>query len=218
MGILWKRAPVEEFEEEYKYAIAIDSGSSGSRLEIYSWLDHDVAKQAGNSTLRASLPVIQMEGKPEKYVVLQNGVTNDVESILVLLHPCICKSYFWKQTNKISGISTYADKPSQVGEHLEPLLKFALRNVPKQSQSSTPLFLMATAGMRLLSPAQQTAILSSACAYTRERTPFILPDCDAHFQVIDGRTEGMYGWIAINYLLGSFDKPELHHHGKGHST
>jgi len=100
MGILWKRAPIEEPESEYKYAIAIDSGSSGSRLEIYSWLDHDVAKQDANSTLRASLPVIQMEGKPEKYFLLQNLLTNNVESILVLLHPLICKSYFWKSTNK----------------------------------------------------------------------------------------------------------------------
>jgi len=66
MRILRKRAPVEEAGSEYKYAIAIDSGSSGSRLEIYSWLDHDVAKQTGNSTLRANLPVVQMEGKPEK--------------------------------------------------------------------------------------------------------------------------------------------------------
>jgi Golgi nucleoside diphosphatase len=116
------------------------------------------------------------------------------------------------------GISTYADSPTAVGEHLEPLLSYALKQIPTSHQPSTPLFLLATAGMRLLSPAQQEAILSFACAYTRQRTPFLLPDCDAHFQVIDGTTEGLYGWIAINYLLGSFDRPELHNHGKGHSS
>jgi golgi apyrase len=106
-----------------------------------------------------------------------------------------------------------------VGEqHLEPLLKYALKHIPQEHQSTTPLFLLATAGMRLLSSEQQNAILSSACAYTRQRTPFLLPDCDAHFQVIDGTTEGLYGWISINYLLASFDRPELHNHGKGHSS
>jgi Golgi apyrase len=105
-----------------------------------------------------------------------------------------------------------------VGEHLEPLLNYAIKHIPEKHHSSTPLFLLATAGMRLLTPNQQTAILSSACAYTRERTPFVLPDCDAHFQVIDGVTEGLYGWISINYLLGSFDRPDLHNHGKGHSS
>ena len=105
-----------------------------------------------------------------------------------------------------------------MGEHLEPLLKYAMKLIPEQKQSSTPLFLLATAGMRLLSHAQQQAILSSACAYARQRTPFLLPDCDAHFQVISGTTEGLYGWISINYLLGSFDRPDLHNHGKGHSS
>jgi Golgi nucleoside diphosphatase len=117
------------------------------------------------------------------------------------------------------GISTFADKPEKVGEdHLENLLHYALKHIPEQQQSSTPLFLLATAGMRLLTPAQQADILASACAYTRQRTPFLLPDCDTHFQVIDGTTEGLYGWIAINYLLGSFDRPDLHNHGKGHSS
>jgi Golgi nucleoside diphosphatase len=105
-----------------------------------------------------------------------------------------------------------------VGEHLEPLLTYAIKHIPEKHQPSTPLFLLATAGMRLLSSAQQTAILSSACQYARANTPFLLPDCDAHFQVIDGRTEGLYGWISINYLLGSFDRPDLHNHGKGHSS
>lgn len=97
-------------------------------------------------------------------------------------------------------------------------MKYALKHIPQQQQSSTPLFLLATAGMRLLSHAQQQAILAAACAYTRDHTPFLLPECDAHFQVIDGITEGLYGWISINYLLGSFDRPDLHNHGKGHSS
>lgn len=36
--------------------------------------------------------------------------------------------------------------------------------------------------------------------------------------MISGETEGLYGWIAANYLVGGFDAPEEHDHGKGHHT
>lgn len=77
---------------------------------------------------------------------------------------------------------------------------------------------MATAGMRLLPKIQQTALTGEICSYLRSSTDFSLPDCDLHIQVIPGETEGLYGWIATNYLLGGFDRPEDHDHGKGHNT
>lgn len=72
--------------------------------------------------------------------------------------------------------------------------------------------------MRLLKPHEQSAILQQVCSYARSRTNFYLPDCDTHIQIIPGETEGLYGWIAANYLLHSFDEPENHEHGKGHHT
>lgn len=77
---------------------------------------------------------------------------------------------------------------------------------------------MATAGMRLLPKGQQSALTREICSYLRSSTDFSLPDCDLHIQVIPGETEGLYGWIATNYLLGGFDRPEDHDHGKGHNT
>ena len=62
-----KRAPIDQPEENLKYAVTIDSGSSGSRLEIYSWLDNEIASGTVNSTQKASLPVIQINGKQKKY-------------------------------------------------------------------------------------------------------------------------------------------------------
>lgn len=101
---------------------------------------------------------------------------------------------------------------------MQQLLDHALDVVPPEEVENTPIFLLATAGMRLLPEAQRSAVLNEICAYARENTRFQLPDCDLHIQVIPGETEGLYGWVAANYLLGGFDAPADHDHGKGHHT
>ncbi|AEO66756.1 522e1701-8b3d-4934-99fb-c4fc4d7927f0 [Thermothielavioides terrestris] len=124
-----------------------------------------------------------------------------------------------KWTKKIRpGVSTFGDRVGDVGPYLQQLIDHALRVVPRDQVQDTPIFLMATAGMRLLPQVQQTALTREICSYLRRNTQFSLPDCDLHIQVIKGETEGLYGWIAANYLLGGFDHPEHHQHGKGHHT
>ena len=125
-----------------------------------------------------------------------------------------------KYTKKIRpGVSTFGDNPGDVGpEHLQELFDHALDIVPASQVKDTPIFLMATAGVRLLEPLKQKALLGEICSYAQKHTDFSLPDCDLHIQVIPGDTEGLYGWIAANYLLGGFDNPQAHQHGKGHHT
>ncbi len=122
-------------------------------------------------------------------------------------------------TKSSIGVSSFGTKPSLVGpEHLQPLLQHALDVVPKSAVEETPIFLLATAGMRLLPELQRKELLAQICSYARTQTAFLLGDCDLHIQVIPGETEGLYGWIAANFLLGGFDSPEDHDHGKGHHT
>lgn len=125
-----------------------------------------------------------------------------------------------KWTKKIHpGVSTFGANPTAVGpDHLQELLAHALDVIPDSKVADTPIFLMATAGMRLLPEIQQKALLSEICTYAKTHTKFALPDCDLHIQVIPGETEGLYGWVAANYLLGGFDAAEEHDHGKGHHT
>ncbi|KAH7115963.1 nucleoside phosphatase family-domain-containing protein [Dendryphion nanum] len=125
-----------------------------------------------------------------------------------------------KWTKKIHpGISTFGDKAHDVGpEHLEDLISHALKHIPLDEVPRTPLFLLATAGMRILPKSQQEAVLSEVCAFVKKTTKFLLPDCGMHVRIIEGETEGLYGWIAANYLLGGFDDVEEHDHGKGHHT
>ncbi|KAF1955874.1 hypothetical protein CC80DRAFT_535906 [Byssothecium circinans] len=125
-----------------------------------------------------------------------------------------------KWTKKIHpGISTFGEHPHDVGpDHLDKLLSHALKYVPLEEVPNTPLFLLATAGMRILPPVQRKSVLKEVCDFARKTTKFQLPDCDLHVQVIPGETEGLYGWIAANYLLGGFDSPKDHDHGKNHHT
>lgn len=116
-------------------------------------------------------------------------------------------------------MSSFADRPELIGpDHLAELLKHAREIVPDEAVRDTPIFLLATAGMRLLPNMERQLLLDQICSYASANSDFLLPDCDVHIQVIPGVTEGLYGWVATNYLLGSFDEPKGHDHGKGHHT
>ncbi|UNI20382.1 Apyrase [Purpureocillium takamizusanense] len=125
-----------------------------------------------------------------------------------------------KKSKKIHpGVSTFAQDVASVGpDHLQALIDVALKEVPAAMVPETPVFLMATAGVRFLPKNQQSDLLQGICDFFRKNTMFGLPDCNSHIQVISGETEGLYGWLAANYLLGGFDHPEEHAHGKGHHT
>lgn len=121
------------------------------------------------------------------------------------------------------GVSTFHDKPGSVGhDHLAPLFEHALKHIPRAEVPNTPLFLLATAGMRLIPGNERRRLLDEICTYVGRNTQFLLPDCGLHIQVIAGETEGLYGWIATNYLLGGFDDPTVHdahaHSKHGHHT
>lgn len=103
------------------------------------------------------------------------------------------------------GISTFAARPVDLSHHLEPLIDAAIKEIPASRIPDTPVFVLATAGMRLVPEAQRVALLQETCFYLQQNTGFHLPDCDRHIRVIPGETEGLYGWLAANYLLGGLD-------------
>ena len=104
-----------------------------------------------------------------------------------------------KWTHKIEpGISSFHGNPGDLADYLLPLLQFALEVVRPDHAAGTPLFLMATAGMRLLSPEAQNSITSQLCVAIA-LFPFSF-SCD-QVQVISGEMEGLYGWVTVNYLL-----------------
>jgi Golgi nucleoside diphosphatase len=110
----------------------------------------------------------------------------------------------------ISGLSSLADDPEGVARYLAPLLDHARSHVPPSLQPETPLFLLATAGMRLLPPAKQAEVLQETCKFLRFHSNFRIDDlshsgpCGSSVRIITGEEEGLFGWIAVNYLMDGF--------------
>ncbi|KNC98412.1 apyrase [Spizellomyces punctatus DAOM BR117] len=176
--------PLSDWSRYRQYGIVIDAGSSGSRVQVYSWIDPMHIRQLAEKATKH-----EREKMLRRLSVIEKGDENGER---------------W-QFKEDPGISSFADTPDQVGRHLKPLLDFASSVVPTRKHASTPIYLLATAGMRLISPTARTAILSHTCEYVRSHYPFATNGgCDLHFRVISGELEGIYGWITVNYLKNGF--------------
>lgn len=102
------------------------------------------------------------------------------------------------------GISAFADNPQDVGTSLDPLISFAKEVLAgKEHQFQYfPIYLKATGGMRQLLPSKREAIIAEVRRYMSNETT-----CPFYFEhdfarVVSGEEEGIYGWTAINFLLG----------------
>uniref|UniRef100_A0A8C4XDB3 Ectonucleoside triphosphate diphosphohydrolase 2 n=1 Tax=Erpetoichthys calabaricus TaxID=27687 RepID=A0A8C4XDB3_ERPCA len=84
------------------------------------------------------------------------------------------------------GISSYTDDPSRAGLSLKKCLDEALLSIPKAQHRETPIYLGATAGMRLL---KMTSLVAS----------------DQILQAVE-TTIRVFGWVTVNYLLENFIK------------
>ncbi|AOA61831.1 Apyrase with wide substrate specificity [Komagataella phaffii CBS 7435] len=166
------------------YGIIVDSGSSGSRLQVYKWQDPNELR-----------------------------VNTDDESILKSV-PRMEQEESWPM--KVSpGMSSFADDMDDLwDDHFKPLIKHAQSIIPESKHEETPIFVYATAGMRLVSEKERNKMFKTVCKSIRKHSKFILNNCDDHVKLIDGETEGIYGWLGLNYLLRQFDNyyPDRHSH------
>ncbi|XP_056227004.1 ectonucleoside triphosphate diphosphohydrolase 7-like isoform X2 [Seriola aureovittata] len=85
------------------------------------------------------------------------------------------------------GISTLAKTPTRASDYLHPLLSFAAAHVPKSKHKETPLYILCTAGMRLLPESQQAAILEDLVTDVPLEFDFLFSS--SHAEVISGKQE-----------------------------
>jgi Golgi nucleoside diphosphatase len=98
------------------------------------------------------------------------------------------------------GLSSFAKKPTEAGASLQGLVDFIKTQVPEAQWVNTPIWLKATAGMRLIPETESTAVLDSVREFlgNKKNSPFIFHKSWA--RIISGNEEGGFGWIAFNYL------------------
>uniref|UniRef100_A0AAY4AT28 nucleoside-triphosphate phosphatase n=1 Tax=Denticeps clupeoides TaxID=299321 RepID=A0AAY4AT28_9TELE len=153
---------------DLNYGLVVDCGSSGSRVFVYCWPQH-------NGNPHDLLDIRQMRDQHRKPVVMK-------------IKP---------------GISELATTPEKASDYIYPLLSFAAQHIPKSKHQETPLYILCTAGMRVLPESQQEAILEDLRTDIPVHFNFLFSD--SHVEVISGKQEGVYAWIGINFVLGRFN-------------
>jgi hypothetical protein len=104
------------------------------------------------------------------------------------------------------GLSRFASDPAAAAASLRPLMEFARQHVPAPARARTPVRLMATAGLRLLPPDAAAAVLDSCRAELGGSGFLFRPEWA---QVISGRAEGLFAWMAANYAAGALEEAAL---------
>ncbi|KAG2499851.1 hypothetical protein HYH03_002142 [Edaphochlamys debaryana] len=152
--------------------------------------------------------------QPDKYSVYIDAGSSGTRVRVFRYRPASWPSYVRMVLPEPSmavepGLSAYATVPERAAESIMPLLAFAYEHVPEQQWELTPVRLLATAGLRLLTDEQQDAILD-ACRAALEASEFVFEPRWA--TVIGGEMEGLFGWAAVNYITGALQEAAGHAH------
>ncbi|ESO98328.1 hypothetical protein LOTGIDRAFT_114621, partial [Lottia gigantea] len=107
------------------------------------------------------------------------------------------------------GIATFVNNLEDLSEGLKQCLDIAKTIIPKDHWKKSPIYLGATAGMRLLhevNSTQSDSILSEV-RKTIGEYPFLFDKPESQARIISGDEEGVFSWITSNYVSKSFQNP-----------
>lgn len=100
------------------------------------------------------------------------------------------------------GLSSYKDKPQDAHQAIEPLVRdihnFLVNK--KIAETNVDMFILATAGMRLLSEEEQKAIYKDIKTHLETNYAYSIKSINT----ISGDDEALYNWLDINYLNNTF--------------
>ncbi|XP_051977490.1 ectonucleoside triphosphate diphosphohydrolase 2-like [Xyrauchen texanus] len=105
---------------------------------------------------------------------------------------------------KGGGISSYAGNRGGAARSLEECMEKAMKDIPKSRHKLTPLYLGATAGMRLLNISEHKE--SNEVLKEVEDKLKTYPFSFKGATILSGQEEGAYGWVTVNYLLENYIK------------
>jgi len=169
----------------YKFGTVIGNSSHDKKQE--EELHYAIVMDAGSSGTRAYLYSWPNHSGDKHELLKIRPILKDGEPLVKKASP---------------GLSSLAETPEKALEYIKPLLQFASEHIPPEKHKETPLYILATAGMRLIEKTQQEEILNKLRTGIRKNFDFYFPE--GHLDIISGKQEGIYQWLAINYVLGKF--------------
>ncbi|EAW07618.1 guanosine diphosphatase [Aspergillus clavatus NRRL 1] len=108
-----------------------------------------------------------------------------------------------------SGLSSYKEDAEGAAKSLDPLMEVAMKSVPDEYKSCSPVAVKATAGLRMLGPEMSQKILDAVRTRLETVYPFpVVSKEKGGVEIMDGSDEGVYAWITTNYLLGKIGGPD----------
>ncbi|XP_047338378.1 probable apyrase 7 [Impatiens glandulifera] len=158
------------------FTIVIDCGSTGSRVNVYKWIVKSNPSDGGLPVLLHSYP---------------DNSTSDRMKGRCWYH-CL-------QTEP--GLDKWIGNSSGVRASLEPLILWAKQLIPPHMHEETPIFVLATAGLRRLPRKDSRSVMANVEALLKEHR-FIYHK--KWIRVLTGKEEAYYGWIALNFKMGTF--------------
>ncbi|XP_052099401.1 ectonucleoside triphosphate diphosphohydrolase 8-like [Mytilus californianus] len=131
------------------------------------------------------------------FIYKWDGVKEKNTALAEQIHTCSVPGH---------GISSYEANPEGLAPGLRHCLREAEGTVPKEKQSSSPVYLGATAGMRLIHEVNSTITdeIFKVVRSTIAEFPFKFTDPNKQARIITGAEEGLYSWVTANYLTGKF--------------
>ena len=147
----------------FGYGVAVDAGSSGSRIYLYRW------------------PMRQLDD-PRAFVKVEQDAVFSEE--------------------RTPGVN---DEDGVGLSHLEELISLAKDALPSDvDQSRVPIYLGATAGMRIIDSESEDGIMKEIRSLLHT-SGFLFHDNWA--RTISGEEEGIYDWLVANYLKNGGNFP-----------
>lgn len=162
--------------KETVHGLMIDAGSTGSRLHIFEWEPR---------ILRFSDIATAVSGNKLSFPDSHSRWTDRLRPGL----------------SSFGDIYDTVELETSIATYLDPLMDFAKTVLhEKEDQFHTfPIYLRATAGMRLLESDQRAKIMKIVRRYFYSQ-PFQFGDEQA--RVLSGEEEAIYDWTGVNFLLG----------------
>ncbi|KAK7265662.1 hypothetical protein RJT34_33285 [Clitoria ternatea] len=162
------------------YTVVVDCGSTGTRVNVYEWMI-----EVGGYISKGNLPI------------LVHSYPDNATKTSLWKSSC---QYHCMQTEP--GLDKFVNDSLGVREALEPLIVWAESVVPREIRGGTPVFVLATAGLRRLPQDDADRVLGDVEAVVKDHS-FMFSK--RWIRVLSGREEAYYGWVALNYKMGSFD-------------